>query len=135
MSGGLLLHRIRGAKPGRTVGVTAHALAVRARPWIPRPPAPAAFASAHLPEHSFSQAPGPGPRSAKIIRNGGYRVVVMGSTDPLEGRHRGSLRSLWLTAHSATKLVRSDGFLIGSITAIQFAHGTFLSHKSVVINR
>jgi len=27
--------------PGGTVGVTAHALAVRARPWIPRPPAPA----------------------------------------------------------------------------------------------
>jgi hypothetical protein len=72
MSGGLLLHRIRGGKPGRTASVTAHALAVRARPWIPRPPAPAAFASAHLPEHSFSQAPGPGPRSAKIIRNGGY---------------------------------------------------------------
>jgi hypothetical protein len=37
----LLLHRPGGGKPGGTAGVTAHALAVRARPWIPRPPAPA----------------------------------------------------------------------------------------------
>jgi hypothetical protein len=32
---------------------------------------PSASASTQLPEHSFSQASGPGPRSAKIIRNGG----------------------------------------------------------------
>jgi hypothetical protein len=88
MSGGLLLQSIRGGKPGRTVGVTAHALAVRARPCPSvdsAPSGPAAFASAHLPEHSFSQAPGPGPRSAKIIRNERVRRVSKEMTTERNG--------------------------------------------------
>jgi len=38
---GSLKWQVKGEKPGGTVGITAPTLAVRARPWIPRPRNPA----------------------------------------------------------------------------------------------